>query len=374
MLIMERPDCQRNSAPDGRKNFCCRIREPWDILFSGDPMDYGLIKASQRLSELELKILIDGYVVNVYWFRVMFKEHEWLIRRHAHSTFEFHFIARGDCEVILDDRSFIAPAGTFFLSAPDVYHTQRPGTLPELVEYSLNCDIRKTAAAPDGPSDMIGWLRKVFLSTPPGLVPDSHGAIALFDAALREADRRLPCFEMMVRTLVPMILVAAARAMDVPETVQADAELPEDADRTEIRMARIEQFVLDNIKLDLSPADIAGHLNLSERQVGRVVMAARGYSTKKLITRIKLKRAKALLCTTTQTLKEIASELGFANEYYFNTVFRKHEGFPPGMFRESMRRSAFGQEPGGVSGNDMKAMNIGQKVGGFVEGVHRTGT
>ncbi len=46
-------------------------------------MDHGLIKASQRLSELNLTVHEDGYAIDVYWLRVMFKEHAWLIRRHA---------------------------------------------------------------------------------------------------------------------------------------------------------------------------------------------------------------------------------------------------------------------------------------------------
>ena len=93
----------------------------------------------------------------------------------------------------------------------------------------------------------------------------------------------------------------------------------------------------DNISLDLSPADVAGHVNVSERQLDRIVMRHKGYSTKKFITRLKLKRAKALLEETDMTLKAIAEELGFSSEYYFSSVFRKHEGFPPGEFRKSVR-------------------------------------
>jgi len=37
------------------------------------------------------------------------------------------------------------------------------------------------------------------------------------------------------------------------------------------------------------------------------------------------------------SIKSIAEVLGFANEYYFNSVFRLHEGYPPGVFRESMK-------------------------------------
>ena len=102
---------------------------------------------------------------------------------------------------------------------------------------------------------------------------------------------------------------------------------------------RWQRFVADNIGLDLSPGDVAGHLAVSERQLDRIVMQHKGYSTKKYITRAKLKRAKALLEDTDLTLREIADQLGFSSEYYFNSVFRKHEGFPPGEFRKSVKQA-----------------------------------
>ena len=102
-------------------------------------------------------------------------------------------------------------------------------------------------------------------------------------------------------------------------------------------MVRIERYVSDNMSADISPSDLARHMNVSERQLGRIVMRHKGYSAQKLITRLKLKRAKALLEGTDMTLKAIAADLGFSSEYYFNAVFKKHEGFPPGEFRRSVR-------------------------------------
>jgi len=294
-----------------------------------------LIKASQRLSELDIRIHEDGYLIVVQWFRMMFKQGDWLIRRHAHSTFEFHFIASGDCLVEVEGRSFDAGAGCFFLTGPGVYHAQKPGRSPELVEYSLNCEIRRPAAAAEGGSGGIGWLHEVLLEAPCAPTPDSYGAFPLFETALREADRRLPGFETEVRHLVVLLLVSAARAL---RTQRAQLrEEPDEAVYDDLRMGRMERFVADNLKADIGPADLAALLNLSERQVGRIVRRCKGYATKKFITRTKLKAAKHLLATTDLVLKEIAERLGFSNENHFSSVFKKHEGYPPGLFRRSMR-------------------------------------
>jgi AraC-like DNA-binding protein len=299
-------------------------------------MDHALIKASHHLSELDIRVPVSGHLVRVCWFRVMLKEGDWFIKRHAHTTYEFHFIARGECEVTHDGGSFRVGAGSFFLTGPDVHHSQRPSGAGGLVEYSLNCEIE---SAPQGSPESVGtemaWLLSVLRSAPCIPLADEHGALAFFETALREADQRQPGFTLAVRNQVLSILVAAARSLaaSCPEApvVEAPEPVPED------RMARIERYVSDNLRVDLSPADLAGQVNLSERQLDRVVMRHKGYSTKKFITRLKLKRAKALLEETDLTLKAIADELGFSSEYYFSSVFKKHEGFPPGEFRRSVR-------------------------------------
>ena len=297
-------------------------------------MDRGLIKASQRLSEIELKVSIEGWSVVVFWFRAMIKERDWFIRRHTHGTFEFHFAAKGDCVLELDSGSHPVTAGSFYITGPEVYHAQRRGASEEFVEYSLNCDLRPLSAEAASRTDGISRLRSTFLRAGGEPRPDANGAIALFEEALREADGREAGYEIELRSLILRILVACARAIGPEAGATGEAEGAEDS---EGRMARILAFVEDNLRQPLSPADVAAHMNLSEKQVDRIVARHKGYSTQKFITRTKLKRAKRYLVETDMTIKEIAEELGFSSEYYFNSVFRLHEGYPPGVFRESMR-------------------------------------
>jgi AraC-like DNA-binding protein len=297
-------------------------------------MDYGLIKASQRLSEIDLKIEIDGWAVEVRWFRAMIKERSWLIRRHAHKTFELHFAARGDCRLEIDGREFPVPEGSFYVTAPDVYHVQRNGSSGEFVEYSLNCDLRPLYPEAAARKTGISWLRSAILRAPCQPSPDRDGVLALFGEALREADLRLPGYEIELRSLVLRILVACARSMGAGEEARPSAGGEEDSDG---RMERIRRFIEDNIGMHVAPADLAEHMNLSEKQVGRIVSRHTGYPTSKYITRMKLRKAKELLATTEITIKKLAEDLGFSSEYYFSSVFRLFEGYPPRVFRASMK-------------------------------------
>ncbi|MDP3178368.1 MAG: helix-turn-helix domain-containing protein, partial [Spirochaetaceae bacterium] len=71
--------------------------------------------------------------------------------------------------------------------------------------------------------------------------------------------------------------------------------------------------------------------------VGRIIAARTGYTTRTYIAKAKLRRAKLLLGTTDITIKKLAEDLGYCSEYYFSSVFRLHEGYPPSVFRSSMR-------------------------------------
>ena len=58
---------------------------------------------------------------------------------------------------------------------------------------------------------------------------------------------------------------------------------------------------------------------------------------KQFLTQVTLSRACRKLITETNTIREIALELGFSNEFYFSNFFRKHTGESPSHFRQKMK-------------------------------------
>ena len=290
-------------------------------------MDTELNKASRRLSELSISMELSGFAIDVQWLRVMQKSGQWEIERHAHSSFEFHIIARGSCKVATDTHSFVAEAGTFYLTAPGVYHQQWSQTEEDLVEYSLDCTFRPRKESSSANSEWV-QLYEFFLASACIPVKDTSSVIALFNQALDEALALKPGYSIVIHSLVPSILVAAARSMGFSTNITNIKE--------KSRMDIIADFVENNLFRPISPTDIAAFMNLSEKQISRIVFASEGYSTKRFITLAKIEQAKKMLTSTSYSLGEIAKELGFANTSYFNTVFRKTEGITPGLYREQI--------------------------------------
>ena len=297
-------------------------------------MDYKLIRASHRLSETRISISIDGYVIDVFWFRAMIKEGSWIIRRHAHSTYEFHFCFKGECLVETDGSSFPIREGQFYLSGPGVYHGQFSNNTNEFIEYSLNCNIRQVSVPKSPVGKEVAGLISMFTESPCAPVADHFGIIKLFEESLAEAEVQAAGFRWKLHSQVVDILVAAARSMERDQKKISAKNIS--LNEPNYRMTRIEEFVQTHITKDITPRDIADYMNLSDKQISRIVYAYKGYSTKKFITRTKLRRAKELLVSSDIPIKEIAGYLGFSSEYYFGTVFKTHEGIPPGVFRTSM--------------------------------------
>ena len=292
-------------------------------------MKFDLIKASKRLSELELHIKSDNLVMDVLWFRAMVLEGEWNIPRHTHSTYEFHFIFSGSCIVVLDGEEFVVNAGEFYLTAPSVYHEQKSSGLERFVEYSINCDLKLAEDIPSEAEHILSVLAK----SPCRPVKDSTGIMKLFNKALDEAYRRNLGFLNNIKSLALMIVINSARA--ISGNIPARYDFPHKPGKNDYRLRQIHGFIEDNITGSITTGDISKHMFLSEKQVSRIIKQSMGVSTKEYVLRKKLDRAKELLKSTDLSIKQIAELLGFSSEYYFNQFFKREEGFPPGVFRKN---------------------------------------
>ncbi|TMA24965.1 MAG: helix-turn-helix transcriptional regulator, partial [Deltaproteobacteria bacterium] len=86
-------------------------------------------------------------------------------------------------------------------------------------------------------------------------------------------------------------------------------------------------------------AELADLCDLSVRQLTRSFRASRGCSIGEYVAKSQAERAKRLLATD-ESIKSIASSLGFRSPASFSTAFRRATGQAPRQFRESVRASS----------------------------------
>lgn len=292
---------------------------------------FDLVKASRKLSELEFKVTLDNLFIDVLWFRAMINDGEWTIKRHMHSSFEFHFIASGACRVIHDDGEFETSKGEFYITAPSVNHEQMGVKGKKLIEYSINCDLHLADDKPSEAKHILSALSEV----PCKPFKDTLGVIRLFRKALNEAYYQNLGFYNNIKSLLVMIISMTARMTGCnPPAVY---KFPLKTGKNDYRLGQIQKFIEDNISNPINTTDIARYMFLSDKQVCRIVKESMGISTKELIELIKLQRAREFLKDTNLSIKQISNLLGFSSEYYFNQFFKRKEGYPPGIFRKNIQ-------------------------------------
>lgn len=100
------------------------------------------------------------------------------------------------------------------------------------------------------------------------------------------------------------------------------------------RAGMIKSFILDNLEKPLQLSTLSKHLGISRSRTSFLLKHFFNLSFSQLITNERIKRAKILLLGTDDSIAMIAEQVGINDEYYFNKIFKKSTGVPPGKFRK----------------------------------------
>lgn len=93
------------------------------------------------------------------------------------------------------------------------------------------------------------------------------------------------------------------------------------------------RYIDKNLSIKLHPNDICDAINVSYESLRRAIKSNTGKTLKQHIDGMIMQRAKEQLIITDKTIKEIAYELGFKDEFYFSKYFKKHEGHSPTKYK-----------------------------------------
>lgn len=98
-------------------------------------------------------------------------------------------------------------------------------------------------------------------------------------------------------------------------------------------LAKVEQYIADNIGETITRTQIANALFVSPGYIGSIVKNKLGCSCKELIVRRKMEHARFLLHSTGLPIGEVAKNCGYDNFAYFSKVYKDYFGFSPSSER-----------------------------------------
>lgn len=100
-------------------------------------------------------------------------------------------------------------------------------------------------------------------------------------------------------------------------------------------VAQAEAFMQRNLHRSLRRAEIAASVRLSEPHLARIFLAVTGRSVIDRLTEIRIEHAKTLLRESTQSVTQIAGEVGLSSFSHFSYMFRRLVGVSPSAYRRT---------------------------------------
>lgn len=136
-------------------------------------------------------------------------------------------------------------------------------------------------------------------------------------------------YEIMVKSLLLRILYL------LYEEHTSRAVLPEIVNSTKYK--KIQQTLLyieEHLEEELSLQVLASHVNFSTGHFQKLFCEMYQMTPNQYITKVRLRKAKELLVTSSDNVLEIGLMCGFQSIQYFSYVFKKHIGCSPNRYRK----------------------------------------
>jgi AraC family transcriptional regulator len=136
--------------------------------------------------------------------------------------------------------------------------------------------------------------------------------------------------EVLAEGMTMAIAVEFARYLRRDTTIEAEAEA---GGLAPWQVRRITEFLRGADGGLPSIAEVATLCGISRGHLMRSFKKSTGQTLHQHIEDLRVSRAKALLCDSRASLKEIANMLGFSGASSFSVAFRRASGLPPAAFR-----------------------------------------
>lgn len=97
---------------------------------------------------------------------------------------------------------------------------------------------------------------------------------------------------------------------------------------------RAREFIDSHYHKDISLDDVSREVDISPYYFSKIFKEETGKNFVEYVTEIRMNRAKELLLGTDLSMKEICSEIGYADPNYFSRTFKKNTGLTPTEYKE----------------------------------------
>lgn len=250
---------------------------------------------------------------------------------HCHPDHEVHYITGGAFEFRLESERFLCASGTVVVLPPKCYHTIEPmveGSTKVSFEFSLT-----------GSGRAYEDYAAVFHS----LKSAWHGSCQIPELLqLQELLRSEKTYEARYRlnTALGLGLIRIAQSLRGSQT-RSELQIPLDPrcnDDADMLLAMVLNYIEDHAAERLTLEALAGEVNLSQRQVQRILREKMGDTFLSLLSHYRVLIAIRCLQNGQTDLSQVAREAGFSDRAALCRAFQQHKGITPEEYRTRLKK------------------------------------
>ena len=245
----------------------------------------------------------------------------WTTARHSNTCYELHIILEGTCKLAFDGETHHLSAGQAVMIAPNVYHAPSDVCRPFCrFSLSFSADI---ALEP-----VLSVIQKEGYS----FFEPEPNAVNLCREILTELDREELLAGELVSAMFSQLMIRCLRQL---QGGSRQIPMVRRTQNQEDEIERIDNFFALYPTERQTRQELADYLHCSQRQLIRKMQALYGVSFRQKLIASRMDLARYLLRSTSMSVNEISTHVGYADNAAFFQAFRQHTGMTPAQYRKA---------------------------------------
>lgn len=164
-----------------------------------------------------------------------------------------------------------------------------------------------------------------------------HDSINKFSTLIEQMKDELHQTELAqydsIISYLKLFLISASR---LKITAMSNAYQTNDLDDEPFILKTLKKYIEEHFRTKHSVSEYAELLSITPKALGKITKSHFNKTISELISERIIIEAKRELYLTNKTVKEIAFELGYKDEYYFSRFFKKNAEVSPQKYRETV--------------------------------------
>lgn len=262
------------------------------------------------LKTLILKpITFKGIIFEILDVSIASHQSTWTCQTHMHPWYEFNYVKKGNLTNIVNSKEFDIKSGECMLMSPGVTHSHFHKN--DIGDYGvcIRFHIKKSGEE----NALFDNLSQILQKEKPFSFKCNLNPLFNAKTPISAQSAVVSWILSMYDLWHEETFVPQKNASNIPIQV----------------MMYLNEYYMNKIYVQ----DIAKALNVSYRNLARTFKKEFNVGIIEKLNEIRTNKAKKLLITTDYTMSEIAELVGFENEFYFSTAFKKYAYVTPSKFR-----------------------------------------